>query len=47
MQNCLGELSLIYCLIYLHNVIDLSKMEEEHLQFLCIVFDHFRNTTWS
>ena len=31
MQNCLGELNLIYCLIYLGDVIVFSKMKEEHL----------------
>ena len=32
MQNCLGELNVTYCLIYLDNVVVFSKMEEEHLQ---------------
>ena len=41
MQNCLGKLNLKYCLIYLDDVIVFSKMEEEHLKHLCIVFDHF------
>ena len=41
MQNCLGELNLTYCLIYLDNVIVFSKMEEEHVQCLHIVLDHF------
>ena len=41
MQNCLGELNLTYCLIYLSDVIVFSKMEEEHLKCLHIVFDHF------
>ena len=41
MENCLGELNLTYCLIYLDNVIVFSKMEEEHLKCLHIVFDHF------
>ena len=41
MQNCLGELNLTYCLIYLDDVIVFSKMEEEHLKNLHIVFDHF------
>ena len=41
MQNCLGELNLTYWLIYLDNVRVFSKMEEEHLKHLCIVFDHF------
>ena len=41
MQNHLGELNLMYCLNYLDDVIVSSKMEEEHLKCLCIVFDHF------
>ena len=45
MQNCLGELNLIYCLIYLENVIVFSKMEEEYLKHLHIVFDHFWGNT--
>ena len=32
MQNCLGELNLTYCLIYLDDVIIFSKMEEAHLE---------------
>ena len=42
MQNCLGELSLTYCLIYLDYVIVFLKMEEDHLKCLCIAFDHFQ-----
>ena len=42
MQNCLEELNLMYCLIYLDDMIVLSKTEEEHLQHLHIVFDCFR-----
>ena len=42
MQNCLGELSLTYCLIYLDDVIVFSKMKEEHLLCLHIVFNCFR-----
>ena len=42
MQNCLGELNLTYCLIYLDNMIVFSKMEEECLQNLQIVFNHFQ-----
>ena len=38
MQNCLGELSLTYCLIYLDDMKVFSKMEEEHLH---VVFNHF------
>ena len=30
MQNCLGELNLTYCLIYLDDVIVFSHTEEEH-----------------
>ena len=40
MQKCLGELNLTHCLIYLDDVIVLSKTEEEHLQHLHIVFNH-------
>ena len=40
MKNCLGELNLTYCLIYLDDVIVFSKTEEEHLKHLQVVFDH-------
>ena len=42
MQNCLGELYLKYCLIYLVDVIVFSKKEEEHLECLHVVFNHFQ-----
>ena len=42
MQNCLGKLNLIYCLIYLDDLIVLLWTAEEHLQQLCIVFDQLR-----
>ena len=42
MQNCLGELNLIYCLIYLDNIIVFSQTAEEHLHRLCMVFDQFQ-----
>ena len=42
MQNCLGELNLTYCLIYLDDVIGFSEMPEEHLQRMRVVFDHLR-----
>ena len=42
MQNCLDKLNLIYCLIYLDNVIMLSQIAEEHLQWLHLVFDWLR-----
>ena len=41
MQNCLGELNLIYCLIYLDDIVILQTAEE-HLHCLCVVFDQFR-----
>ena len=41
MQSCLQELNLIFCLIYLDNIISL-QMAEEHLHCLCIIFDQFR-----
>ena len=43
MQNCLGELTMTCCLIYLVDVIVFSKPEEEHLCHLCIVFESFRD----
>ena len=39
MKNCMGELNLIYCLIYLDNLIVFSQMAEEHLHQLHVVFD--------
>ena len=42
MQNTLGELNLMYCVIYLDNVKVFGHSEEEHLEHLCIVFEHFR-----
>ena len=40
MQNCLGELNLTYCLIYLDDVIVFSDTPEEHLWRMRVVFDH-------
>ena len=42
MQNTLGELNLMYCMIYLDDVIVFGHSEEEHLERLHIVFEHFR-----
>ena len=42
MQNTLGELNLTYCVIYLDDVIVFSRMEEEHLEHLHVVFERFR-----
>ena len=39
MQNCLDELNLTYCLIYLDDMIVFSEMPEEHLQRMRVVFD--------
>ena len=39
MLICLGELNLIYCLIYLDNLIMFSWTMEKHLHQLCVVFD--------
>ena len=41
-QNCLGELNLIYWLIYLDDLIVFLWTTEEHLHRLCIVFDWLR-----
>ena len=40
MQNCMGELNFIYCLIYLDDLIVFSWTAEEHLHHLHVVFDH-------
>ena len=42
MQNMLGELNLTYCIIYLDDVIVYGCIEEEHLECLQIVLEHFR-----
>ena len=42
MQNCLGEVNLTYCLIYLDDVIVFSETEEEHLQCLHVVLECFQ-----
>ena len=42
MQNCLGELNLTYCLIYLDDMIVFSKAPEEHLWRMCVVFNHLQ-----
>ena len=42
MQNCLGELNLTYCLIYLDDMIVFSEMPEEYLRRMRVVFDHLR-----
>ena len=39
MINCLGELNLTYCLIYLDDVIIFSRTEKEHLEWMSVVFD--------
>ena len=41
MQNCLGELNLQFALIYLDNVINYSRMREDHLTHLQAVLDWF------
>ena len=38
-QNCLGELNLIYCLIYLDDIIMFLQTAEEHIYRLCMVFN--------
>ena len=42
MQNCLGELNLTYCLIYLDDMIVFSDMPDEHLRRMRVVFDRLR-----
>ena len=42
MQNCMGELNFVYCLIYLDDLIVFSRMEEEHLHRMHVIFDWLR-----
>ena len=42
MQNCMGELNFIYCLIYLDDLIMFLQTAEEHLHQLHVVFDCLR-----
>ena len=42
MQNCLSELNLTYCLIYLDDVITFSTDEDDHLCCMRVIFDRFR-----
>ena len=42
MQNTLGELNLMYCVIYLNDVIIFGRTEEEHLECLHVVFKRFQ-----
>ena len=42
MQNCLRELNLSYCLIYLDSIIVFLQTAEEHLHYLHVVLDKFR-----
>ena len=41
MQNTLRELNLMYCVIYLDDVIIFGCVEEEHLKHLRIMFKRF------
>ena len=41
-QNCLGKLNLIYCLVYLDKIIMFLQTAEEHLHRPHVVFDQFR-----
>ena len=42
MQNCLGELNLTYCIIYLDDMIVFSNTPEEHLRRMRVVFNCLR-----
>ena len=42
MQNCMGKLNLIYCLIYLDDLIVFPWTADEHLHQLCVMFDWLR-----
>ena len=38
----MGEFNLIYCLLYLDDLIVFSQTVEEHLHHLCVIFDQLR-----
>ena len=42
MQNMLGELNLMHCVIYLDDMIIFRHTDEEHLECLWVVFECFR-----
>ena len=42
MQDCLGELNLNYCLIYLDDIVVYSRTLDDHLYRLRAVFNHFQ-----
>ena len=42
MQNCLEELNLIYCLIYLDDIVIYLHTAEDYLHHLHVVFNQFR-----
>ena len=42
MQNWLGKLNLLYCLICLDDIIVFLQTAEEHLHRLCVMFDQLR-----
>ena len=42
MQHFLGELNLIYCLIYLDDIVIFLSTVEEHFHCLHVIFDQFR-----
>ena len=42
MQNCMGELNFIYCLIYLDDLIMFLRTAKEHLHQLHVVFNRLR-----
>ena len=41
-QNCLSELNLIYCLVYLDDIVVFLWTAEEYLHQLCMDFSQFR-----
>ena len=42
LQDCLGEVNLTYCLLYLDDIVIFSHTAKEHLHWPHVVFDQFR-----
>ena len=43
MEDCMGDLHLKFCLLYLDDVIIFRKTYEEHLEHLAAVFEKLRD----
>ena len=47
MESCMGDLYLTYCLLYTDDIVVYSRMYEEHLQRLEVIFLHLSANCFS